>query len=278
MAFFSWLRRVRSKRIPPCSAVIAAAGYSQRMGGGDKLYAEIHGMPVLAHTLTAFQACGHVSEIIVVVREDCMELAGGICEKHGIGKVSKIMVGGPTRLSSVMNGVFAVSDKAELIAIHDGARPCIEQGVIERAIEAAAKHHAAAPGVPVSSTLKKAKGGIVTETVDRDDLFEIQTPQAFKASLIKAALTSASNKSIEVTDDCRAVELIGAPVHIVEGSRGNIKITTSQDLIIAKAVLGVSGNDDPFYSLKNQARLTEAMDQLEAGLGVEHDLIEVNDD
>ena len=237
MAFTSWLRKIRTQSIPPCSAVIAAAGYSQRMGGSDKLYAEIHGMPVLAHTLLAFQACDYIKEIIVVVRDECIDLAIGICEKYGIGKVSKLIIGGPSRLSSVMNGVFAVSDKSELIAIHDGARPCIEQVVIERAIKAAAKHHAAAPAVPVSSTLKKAKGGIVVETVDRDDLFEIQTPQTFKASLIKAALTSASKESIEVTDDCRAVELIGAHVHITEGSRGNIKITTSQDLTIAEAIL-----------------------------------------
>ena len=240
MALGSNVPEDRRNKMPPCSAVIAAAGASRRMGGEDKLFADICGAPVLAHSLAAFQNCGYINEIVVVTREDKLELVGAICRIYSIGKASKIIVGGPTRQESVLLGVLAVSKKARLIAIHDGARPCADMSVISGAVEAAAKFHAAAPGVPVSSTVKRAKSGIVTGTVDRDGLFEIQTPQVFAAELIKAALTSAVKKGVSVTDDCMAAELIGAPIRITEGSRYNIKITAVEDLAIAKAILAPS--------------------------------------
>ena len=239
MAFFSKRKRVRGAKIPFCSVVIAAAGASKRMGGEDKLFFEINGAPVLAHTLSKFQDCGYIEEIIVVTREDCFERVGDICKQFD--KASKIIVGGQSRLASVINGVYEVSKKAKLIAIHDGARPCIDIGIIERTIEAAARHNAAAPAVPVSSTLKRVKRNIVMDTVDRDDLYEIQTPQVFNADLIKAALTNANRKSIDVTDDCKAVEMIGATVHITEGSRRNIKLTTKEDIVLAEATLNAQG-------------------------------------
>ena len=226
--------------IPPCSVVIAAAGSSARMGGEDKLFSVLSGAPVLAHTLRAYQRCERVSEIIIVARVDMVERIAGICNDYGIGKAAKIIVGGEVRSDSVRNGVFAVSESAGLIAIHDGARPCIDAKVIANAIDAAAKHYAAVPAIPVSSTVKRAADGIVTETVSREGLFEIQTPQVFDADLIKAALTNAGKKQIEITDDCMAVELLGAPVYITEGSRCNIKITTQEDLVMAEAIIGSS--------------------------------------
>ena len=221
-----------------CSVVIAAAGSSERMSGEDKLFVEICGIPVLGHTLMAFQSCGSVSEIIIVTREDRLEQAGLLCRNHNISKAKSIMVGGRSRLESVLRGVLAVSEDSQLIAIHDGARPCVEEAVILKAIEAAAVRHAVAPAVKVSSTVKKVKDGIVSETVDREDLVEIQTPQVFAAEIIKAALTNALSKSLEVTDDCMAAEIIGVPVYIIEGSRSNIKITTKEDIAIVEAILG----------------------------------------
>jgi len=235
--FFSKLKKARTKKIPTCSAVIAAAGSSQRMNGEDKLFVKIHGIPVLAHTLKAFQSCEYIKEIIVVTRDYYKGHVSDICSQYGITKAEKIIIGGQTRLVSVTNGVFAVSGKAKLIAIHDGARPCVDNGIIERAVESAVKYHAAAPAVPVSSTIKRVKNSMIIETVDRGDLVEIQTPQVFTSELIKAALTNAGNKSIDVTDDCKAVELIGATVRITEGSRNNIKLTTREDLIIAEAII-----------------------------------------
>lgn len=235
------LLRLKGKKDRFCSAVIVAAGSSKRMGSEDKLFVEICGAPVLAHTLMSFQKAEGVDEIIVVAREDCLERVGGICRAFGIGKAAKIMVGGDTRLDSAISGAFAASGKAKLIAIHDGARPCVSADVIESAIGAAGKRHAAAPGLAVSSTLKRAKDGIIAETVDREGLFEIQTPQVFAAEIIRAALTNARKKGVAVTDDCRAAELIGAPVHMTEGSRSNIKITTREDLVVAEAILRSRG-------------------------------------
>ena len=243
MSIFSVLKRLfdRGKDPPGCSVVIAAAGSSQRMCGDDKLYLNINGAPVLAHTLIAFQRNTGVSEIIVVSREECFELVSGICKKHGITKALRIMKGGDTRLDSVMNGVFAVSKNAKLIAIHDGARPCIDPGIIDATIAAAEKHNAAAPAISVIPTLKKVRDGVIVETVDRQELFEIQTPQIFDADIIKAALTKVKKENIDVTDDCMAVELLGFPIHVTEGSSSNIKLTTSDDLILADAILSNRG-------------------------------------
>ena len=220
-----------------CAAVIAAGGSSLRMDSADKLFIEICGMPVLAHTLLAFQNCPNISEVVVVSREECLEAVCELCKNYGIEKAARVMIGGATRLDSVYNGVFAVSDNAQLIAIHDGARPCVDNDIINAAVLAAAKYHAAAPAVPVSSTLKKVRDGIILETIDRDSLVEIQTPQVFAAEVIKAALTKARNESAAVTDDCMAAELLGFPVRVTEGSRRNIKITTSEDIAIAEAIL-----------------------------------------
>ena len=238
----SFLKKLKkdSERPALCTAVIAAAGSSERMGE-DKQFIEVLGMPVLAFTLAKFEACALVGEIVIVARYDKLERVRDICAEYGICKASKVVAGGGTRLESVMNGVFAASDEAQLIAIHDGARPCITEDVIERAIEAARLHHAAAPAVPVNSTIKRSKGGIILETVSREDLFEIQTPQVFTAEIIKAALTNAKDKSINVTDDCMAVELIGVPVHITEGSRSNIKLTARDDITVAEATLKQEG-------------------------------------
>ena len=239
----SFLKKLKKDSEEPalCTAVIAAAGSSERMEGEDKQFIEMLGMPVLAFTLAKFEACALVGEIIIVARQDKLERVRDICAEYGICKASKVVAGGSTRLESVMNGVLAASDKAQFIAIHDGARPCITENVIERAIKAAWAHHAAAPAVPVSSTIKKAKGGVVLETVSREDLFEIQTPQVFAAEIIKAALTNARDKSINVTDDCMAVELMGVPVYITEGSRSNIKLTTRDDIAVAEAILKQEG-------------------------------------
>ena len=227
----------KKKTIPSCSVVIAAGGSSHRMDGVDKLLIQVLGIPIIVHTINAFQICDKVNEVVVVTREECMEQVSDVCAHFKLSKVSKIILGGSNRLASVMNGVLAVSEKADLIAIHDGARPCIDQSVITCTIEAAMHYHAAAPGIPVSSTIKKVKSGYIAETVDRVDLVEIQTPQVFEANLIKAALTNALSKSVDVTDDCKAVELIGAAVYVTEGSKSNIKLTTQEDIKVAESFL-----------------------------------------
>ena len=238
MSLFSIIKGLNKAMKPPvCTAVIAAAGLSQRCEGEDKLFYLINGKPVLAYTLEAFQNCEYVIDIIVVAQENKYDQISAICSKYGCRKVSAIIKGGTTRPESVMNGIAAVSGKANLIAIHDGARPCVEVEIINETIRKAAKFHAAAPAVPVTSTVKKVIDSVIAETVDRNSLYEIQTPQIFRAELIKAALTNVLRKSIEITDDCMAAEIIGLPVHIVEGSRRNIKITDNEDLKLVESIL-----------------------------------------
>ena len=239
-------RRSDPGKKPYCSAVVAAAGASQRMGGEDKLFAELAGVPVLARALLALQNSDLIDEIVVVARADSLERVSALCGEHGISKATKVMAGGATRLISVLTGALAVSDKASLLAIHDGARPCVGRDVIEKAVDAAASCHAAAPGIPVTSTVKKVEGGIVRYTANREGLYEVQTPQVFDVDLIKAALTNSMNNGFDVSDDCLAAELIGAPVCITEGSPENIKITTIADLRLAEAILlgrGVSSSN-----------------------------------
>ena len=234
---FRTLRRLSSKKPPVCTAVIAAAGLSQRCKGEDKLFYPIGGKPVLAYTIEAFQKCGLINEIIIVARQEQFDSIGEICKKYGFDKVAKIIKGAPTRAESVINGVFAVSGKTKLIAIHDGARPCIDIDTIENTINAAAKYHAAAPATQIIPTIKRVDNGFISETVDREGLYEIQTPQVFRSEIIKAALTNAAKKSVTVTDDCMAAEMIGVRAYIVEGSRCNIKITENGDLQIAESIL-----------------------------------------
>jgi len=237
MSMFTDLLRNIKRKPTSCSAVIAAAGNSQRMGGSDKLFHNLCGIPVLAHTLIAFQKCDLISEIVVVTREESLADVTKLCDKYGINKVTKVIAGGGTRLESVMNGVLAVSKKAELIAIHDGARPCIDDAIIKKTIVAAEEHHAAAPGVPVVSTLKKVFCNRIFETVNREEFVEIQTPQIFTSDVIKGALTNAIKGSLNITDDCMAVEALGVLTYVTEGSRSNIKITTKEDLKIAEVIL-----------------------------------------
>lgn len=220
-----------------CSAVIVAAGSSQRMGS-DKLTADLCGVPVLVRTLRVFDASPYVDEILVVTRADRIEEIAALCKDHGIGKVSKVLAGGATRVESALVGVSEVQPKASLIAIHDGARPLVSADVIERTVCAAKEHYAAVPVIPSTDTLKVVDGkGFVTGTVDRASTFRVQTPQVFRADFIKGALTKAMEKNLPLTDDCSAIEMMGVKAAAVPGDEDNIKLTTPRDMILAEAIL-----------------------------------------
>jgi len=235
MSIFS---KLLGKKVPlACTAVIAAAGSSERYKREDKLFALIDDKPVIAHSIEAFQKSEHVRNIIIVTKKEKIDEIKKLCEEYKFSKVSKVVVGGETRLESVLNGVNAVSSKSKLIAIHDAARPCVSADIIRNTIKEAEIYKAAAPVIPVSSTLKRVYGHLITDTVSRDDIVEVQTPQVFRSEIIKAALTSAKKKAINVTDDCMAVEKLGVMIHTVEGSRRNIKITVDEDFEIAENIL-----------------------------------------
>lgn len=222
---------------PRCSAVIVSAGAARRMGGIDKVLAPLGELPVLVHTLYAFQDCPSVEEIVVVAREDLMVEVGRLCREFCLDKVKKVMAGGLERIHSVQAGLAEVSPEANLIAIHDGARPLVSQEIIRDTVARAAVTGAAAPAVPLTDTIKRAQDGLTLETVDRETLWAVQTPQVFEAGLIKAATKKAMEDGELLTDDCGSVERLGMKVTLTSGSRENIKITTPLDLVLGEAIL-----------------------------------------
>lgn len=227
----------KKEETPHCSAVIVAAGSSQRMGS-DKLLHNLGIMPVLARTLLVFQDCELVDEIVVVTRMEKLEEVAELCKKYRIEKASKVICGGATRMESALAGVSEVKKKAKLIAIHDGARPLVSVELIENTIRAAAKYKAAVPAIKSVDTLKLAEDGdTVTGSLDRELVLRVQTPQVFDADLIKGALTFAAEKKLPLTDDCSAVELMGVKARIVPGEEDNIKLTTPRDMLFAAAIL-----------------------------------------
>lgn len=231
----------QEERLPRCSAVIVAAGYSQRMGS-DKLRAELGGMPVLLRTLKAFESSPLIDEIVVVTRMEKLEEVAELCKNGGISKVSQVVSGGKTRMESALSGVSATRKAAKLIAIHDGARPLVTSDLILRTIYAAEEYMAAVPVISSADTLKLLDDkGNIAATVDRERTLRVQTPQVFKADLIKGALTAAVERSLSLTDDSAAVERMGVKTRAVQGDEDNIKITSPLDLELASAILRARG-------------------------------------
>ena len=231
------LTRVARKVLPLkyCGAVIVAAGTASRMGGIDKVMAPLKGKPMIVHTVRAFQLCDAIREIVIVTRPDLMQQIMGLC--RNFDKVTAVVAGGSSRPESVQNGLNALSEKVQLAAIQDGARPLITYEVIDRTVRAANTYGAAAPAVPVKDTVKVVQGGVVAATPDRSRLQAVQTPQIFDFDLLRGALKKAKEEGTEITDDCSAVERIGMKVKIVAGDERNIKVTTPMDLKIAEMLM-----------------------------------------
>ena len=218
-----------------CGAVIVAAGSASRMGGIDKVMAELEGEPMICRTVRAFQNCDAIKEIVIVTRQDLIVPISDLCRDYS--KVKAVVTGGSSRQESVAMGLNALSDKVKLAAIQDGARPLVSWELIDRVVRAAHHYGAAAPAIPVKDTIKVVTGGVVDHTPDRRTLQAVQTPQVFDFDLIRGALKKAKEDEAEVTDDCSAVERLGMTVKIVEGDERNIKVTTPMDLKIAKMLL-----------------------------------------
>ena len=227
----------RRKAAPFCSAVVVAAGSSSRMGGEDKIMMPLLDTPVIIHTLKALEFSQVIHEIIVVTREDLIVPIANLCSAYGLSKVTKVILGGETRLHSVRQGLLEVNEKAKLIAVQDGARPLLTGDVLEEVVAAASSSGAAAPAIPVKDTIKCAENGVVETTPDRSKLFAVQTPQVFEADLIRVSIYKAIEDEAAVTDDCSAVELLGKKVLLTKGSEENIKITTPTDMILAEGIL-----------------------------------------
>lgn len=235
MGFF---RRFQEAQRPFCTAIVAAAGSSTRMGGEvNKLLLPLEGVPVLARTLTALDLASRVDAIVIAAREEDILPFSELCRTYGIRKPVKVVRGGDSREESVLRAALEADSRTELLAVQDGARPLVTPALIDAVAEKAARCNAAAPAVPVKDTIKVAADGTVRETLDRSTLRAIQTPQIFEADLLKAALQSALEAGAELTDDCSAVERLGKVVYLVEGDEANLKITTPLDMTIAAALL-----------------------------------------
>lgn len=232
-----WIKKQDGAR-PFVSAVIPAAGSSSRMGDGcNKLLYELQGIPLLARTLLAFERCPLVDEIIVACREADMLPYARLCEAYGVTKARQMVRGGDTRAASVWLGVQACDPRAELIAVHDGARPLLRQQTLMQVIRDAGEHGAAAPLLPMKDSVKRLEDGFIAADVPRATLAAAQTPQVFARGWLEKALRNAQEKGLAPTDDCAAAELIGVSVYASPGDYTNIKVTTPEDLLVARAFL-----------------------------------------
>ena len=215
-----------------CGAVIVAAGSASRMEGIDKALALLGGEPVILQTVKAFQKCSAIEEIVIVTRQDLLEKIAQLTMPYE--KVKAVVLGGADRTQSVICGLAALSEKVELAAIHDGARPLITPELIEKTVSAADFHGAAAPAIAVKDTIKNVQNHWVYGTPDRNSLRAVQTPQVFYLPDLRTALTQAVKDGAAITDDCSALERMGIPVYLVDGQESNLKITTPVDLKVAE--------------------------------------------
>jgi 2-C-methyl-D-erythritol 4-phosphate cytidylyltransferase len=222
------------------AAIIPAGGMGRRMGAiRPKQYLPLSGMPVLAHTLKAFQSSLSVDEIILAVpKADLAYVRKKIIEKYGLSKVSFIVPGGEKRQDSVWNALGCVDDETEIVLVHDGVRPFVAAALIEEVIKRAREFGAVVSGVGINDTVKRMDDkDRIAETVSRDFLRLAQTPQAFKREIILKAYRKAYQEGFYGTDDAALVEKTGVPVRLVPGDRNNIKITTKEDLILCEMML-----------------------------------------
>ena len=225
-----------TKSSPRVGAVVVAAGKSTRMMGVDKVFTPLLGLPLVAYALDQLEAFPMVAEIVLVLGPDSLEQGLDLLRARGYQKVSNLCVGGDRRQDSVRCGLECL-DHCQWVIVHDGARPCLDQGMLRRGLAAVEESGAAVAGVPVKDTIKLVDGrGLVAETPDRDTVWAAQTPQIFRYDL----LLDAHQRCLEpVTDDAAMVESLGHPVKMFLGSYENVKVTTPEDLVIAEAFLRV---------------------------------------
>ncbi len=225
---------------PKVYAIIPAAGSGTRMGGKvKKQFALLNGKPVLVCTLQRFEHCVDVDEIVVVVPESELVETEALLSKYRIHKVSRTVVGGQKRQDSVSNALNRITPRvSDVVLVHDAVRPFIEYRKISEVVKACREFDAAVVAVQPKDTIRRsAGGGFFDQTVDRNALWLVQTPQAFKAGLLLRAFEQAARDKFYSTDEAALVERLGVRSRIVEGSYDNIKITTQEDLDLGSLIL-----------------------------------------
>lgn len=215
-------------------AIIVAAGTSRRMGGMDKIFADLAGKPLLTYSVEAFQRCDSVDQIVIVLNKQRLDEGLKLVRKYDWFKVSDVCSGGERRQDSVQEGINRLVE-CKWVVIHDGARPCFSQSLIETGLAEARSSGAAIPALPIVDTIKAVSDDhIVEDTLPRERLYIVQTPQVFRFDIISEAYSKIRD---DVTDDSCMVERLGYKVKVYPGSVANIKVTTPDDLILAEAIL-----------------------------------------
>ena len=219
-------------------AIVLAAGSGTRMKSEiNKHLLPLAGKPVIVRTLEAFQRCTAIDAIVLVTSAENIAAYQALIAEHALTKVVRIVLGGDTRQASAHNGLRAAGD-CDIILLHDGARPLIAQREIEAVIRDAAEYGGAVVAVPAKDTTIRAREGFIEAQLERSSLWQVQTPQGFKAAIIREAYEAAARDGVQSTDDTGLVTRLGGTVKITPGSYANIKITTPEDLVIAEALLG----------------------------------------
>ncbi|MBE6777899.1 MAG: 2-C-methyl-D-erythritol 2,4-cyclodiphosphate synthase [Ruminococcaceae bacterium] len=254
--------------------MIAAAGHSTRMGQ-PKQSILLDGKPVLLRTLLTMQKVDAINEILLIARPEDKADFALMAAANGITKLRHVVSGGDTRQQSVQNGLKLLPAETTLVGIHDGARPLVTPETVEQVIATAALTGAAAVAVQVKDTLKKAdEKGVITATVDRTDLWRVQTPQVFAATAYKAAMEAAVNAGLDATDDCRLMEMAGHPVQLVPGLETNLKLTTPEDVLLAQAILTTDKKERDTMRIGHGYdvhRLVEGRPLILGGVTIPHD-------
>jgi 2-C-methyl-D-erythritol 4-phosphate cytidylyltransferase len=220
-------------------AIIPAAGAGRRMGSAvEKQFLHLRGIPILAHTLRVFDKSPKIDGIVLVVApQQRQALEGEVLGPHPCEKLLRVIDGGAERQDSVANGLRAIPPDCELVVVHDGVRPLVSIDLLEAVLEAAHHYGAAIAAIPAGDTVKQADSQKVVATLERETIWLAQTPQIFRAKLLRRAYEKAARDQAVVTDDAALVERIGVTVHLVHGSPENIKVTTPADLLLAEAIL-----------------------------------------
>jgi 2-C-methyl-D-erythritol 4-phosphate cytidylyltransferase len=221
------------------SAILVAAGKGTRMGARvDKLFLEVAGRPVVAHTWQRFEDANCIGEIVLVVRRGMQKAFSRLAEEYHFQKPFRVVVGGAERQDSVWNGLQALSAASEIVAIQDAARPCTTGELIAATVKAAEESGAAVAAQPVTDTIKESTNGrFIQRTLDRSRLWSVQTPQTFRVEVIRRALTEVRHRGLIFTDDTAACELIGQPVRLVSSVAPNPKVTVPGDLPLMETLL-----------------------------------------
>jgi 2-C-methyl-D-erythritol 4-phosphate cytidylyltransferase len=220
-------------------AIIAAAGQGTRMAGKrPKQFLQLAGVPIILHTLKAFERCDVIHEIIVVMTAAESDGFLSFAREHDLGKVTMVVPGGATRAESVLQGLLAVdASTVEIVAVHDGVRPFVSPDEIARTVAAAELEGGAILVSTPVDTMKQVRDGVVTKTLDRTSLRHALTPQCFRYDLLRRAYAGVDPSDPELTDESSLVERLGVKIVAVEGSQRNIKITRPEDLAIGEAIL-----------------------------------------